>query len=199
MAKFPKADIGALALDRFRLRDEVAQKINEHRTMERRAAFQAFLLPESGLVVAKERSADFRQMSYEPSWQYEGGFLFQKHYFGPNPGEIRDGTEEFACAQFLDGLPQIRYWVRNLSRKPGSFRLQTSKDFFYPDFVCQLMDGRVLVVEYKGGNADKGWYAMPDSQEKRLVGAFWEKRSGGKCLFIMPEGRDFDAILKKLG
>ena len=83
-------------------------------------------------------------MGYEPSRVYEGGFQFQKHYFGPKPGELSektaDGqtTEEFRCAQFLDGLPQVQFWVRNLPRKPTSFRLQTSTDWFYPDFLCQL-------------------------------------------------------------
>jgi type III restriction enzyme len=112
---------------------------------------------------------------------------------------LREDTEEFECAQFLDGLPELKFWVRNLARKPGSFRLQTSKDWFYPDFICQLNDGRVLVVEYKGGNADAGWYAMPDSQEKRLIGALWESRSNGRCLFIMPPGRDWAAVLRKAG
>jgi len=197
MAKYGVTDIGALALDRFRLRDEVEKRVNEHRNLERRAAFQAFLLPEGGLLVSGQRQVDFLTMPYEPSWQYEGGFVFQKHYFGPKPGEMREGTEEFECAQFLDSLAEVKFWVRNLARKSGSFRLQTSKDWFYPDFVCQLLDGRVLAVEYKGGSADAGWYAMPDSEEKRAVGAVWESRSGGTCLFIMPEGRDFEAIRRK--
>lgn len=156
------------------------------------------LLPESPLTVAETRAIDFRAMGYEPSWVYEGGFVFRKHYFGPKPGEFREGTEEFACAQFLDDLTEVKYWVRNLARKASSFRLQTSKDWFYPDFVCLLNDGRVLVVEYKGGNADAGWYAMPDAEEKRLVGALWEQRSGGKCLFIMPPGKDFEAIRRTI-
>jgi len=198
MARLGIEDVATLALDRFRLRDEIERRINEHRTTERRAAFQALLLPESVLLVTPERAIDFRAMGYEPSWLYEGGFAFRKHYFGPKPGELREDTEEFECAQFLDGLPEVKFWVRNLARKPGSFRLQTSKDWFYPDFICQLTDGRALVVEYKGGNADAGWYAMPDSEEKRLIGGLWENRSGGNCLFIMPPGRDWRAILAKI-
>jgi type III restriction enzyme len=199
MAKHGITEIGLLALDRFRLRDEIETRINELRLAERKAAFQAFLFADSPLVVTESRGVDFKQMTYEPSWLYEGGFQFQKHYFGPKPGEMREGTEEFECGQFLDDLPEIKFWMRNLARKSTSFRLQTSKDFFYPDFICQLMDGRALAVEYKGGNADAGWYAMPDSEEKRLVGALWEGRSGGKCLFIMPPGKDFAAIRKKIG
>ena len=94
------------------------------------------------------RTINFKTIIYEPSWVYEGGFQFKKHYFGPKPGELlekrADGklTEEFQCAQFLDGLQEVEFWLRNLARKATSFRLQTSKDWFYPDFVCQLTDGR---------------------------------------------------------
>ena len=51
-----------------------------------------------------------------------------------------------------------------------------------------LDDGRVLVVEYKGGflaTAD-------DAKEKQLVGELWAARSGGKCLFAMVMGRDYN-------
>ncbi len=84
----------------------------------------------------------------------------------------------------------MRFWVRNLSRKSTSFRLQTSTDWFYPDFLCQLTDGRVLVVEYKG----KHLYA--DAEEKRAVGAVWASRSNGHCLFVMPTEGDFSGIQK---
>ena len=92
-------------------------------------------------------------------------------------------------------LPEVKYWVRNLERKPiHSFWLQTSTDKFYPDFVCLLTDERYLVVEYKGNHL---WTAE-DAKEKREIGELWKKRSEGKCLFIMPRGPDFDAIRAKL-
>ena len=40
-----------------------------------------------------------------------GGFQFEKHYFGCKPGELPEATpngdltENFKCAQFLDGMP----------------------------------------------------------------------------------------------
>ena len=139
-------------------------------------------------------------MGYEPSRVYEGGFHFQKHYFGSKPGELTEKTaegritEEFQCAQFLDGLAQVRFWVRNLVRKPTSFRLQTSKDWFYPDFLCQLTDGRTLAVEYKGKHLFDG----VDAEDKRAIGAIWASRSGGRCLFVMPTDGDFSTIRKML-
>jgi type III restriction enzyme len=196
MATFGISDIGVLALDRFRLRDELTIRTQQHREGARTESFQMFLLPNSMLAVSDERTINFKTMSYEPSWVYDGSFRFQKHYFGPKPGELRekkaDGklTEEFQCATYLDGLPEVKFWVRNLSRKPSSFRLQTSKDWFYPDFICQLTDGRVLAVEYKG----KHLYEGPDAEEKRAVGKVWASRSGGRCLFEMPTEGNLSGI-----
>ncbi len=52
----------------------------------------------------------------------------------------------------------------------------------------------MLVVEYKG----RAWSEMKDAQEKRDLGAVWESRSKGKCLFIMPNGPDLVAIGNKI-
>ncbi|MBI4633811.1 MAG: DEAD/DEAH box helicase family protein [Deltaproteobacteria bacterium] len=194
MSKYAITDVGVLAIDRFRLRDQIGARIQQHRDSERKAAFQQFLLPDSALVVSEERAINFRTMSYEPSWVYEGGFQFKKHYFGPKPGELAEKTsaekltEEFQCAQFIDGMPEVKYWVRNLARKATSFRLHTSKDWFYPDFLCKLVDGRVLVVEYKGK------HLWTDAEDKRAIGAVWASRSKGRYLFTMPTEGDFSTL-----
>lgn len=200
VAQFEISDLSVLVLDRFRLRDEIETRIQQHRESERKEAFQTFLFPNSALAVSEERAVNFRTMLYEPSWSYEGGFQFKKHYFGQKPGELRESTpnggvtEEFQCAQFLDGLSEVRFWVRNLPRKPTSFRLLTSTDWFYPDFICQLEDGRILAVEYKGAHL----YDGVDAEEKRTVGAIWASRSGGRCLFVMPTAGEYSAILKAI-
>lgn len=198
-ARLGLSDVAALELDRYRLRDRIEQAIQGHRVAERRAAFREWLLPQSELAVCESRGIDFRAQLYEPSWSYDGSFVFRKHYYGPKPGELRERktdrslTEEFQCAQFLDGWDAVQYWVRNLARKASSFRLQTSSDFFYPDFVCRLTDGRTFAVEYKGEHI----YDGVDAEEKRLVGAVWEARSKGRCLFAMPTKLDWASIRRK--
>jgi type III restriction enzyme len=188
------AEIGALALDRFRLREAVEKRIQEHRDAERGAAFQGFLLDGSALAVDDARAIDFRTSIYEPGWLYEGEFKFKKHYFGARPGELPEKTasgklmEEFRCAQFLDGHDAIEFWIRNVPRKASSFRLLTPDGRFYPDFICKLKDGRILVVEYKGAHLLEG------AAQKLAVGAVWAKRSGGKGLFAMPTDGDFTSI-----
>ena len=200
MAVYGIEDPSTLALDRYRLRDQVERRIQKHREEEREAAFKQWLLPESPLVVAESMTINFANIHYDPGWKYEGGFEFRKHYFGPQPGELKeqraDGklTEEFICAQFPDELPEVKFWVRNLSRRTTSFRLQTATDWFYPDFICLLTDGRVMAVEYKGSHLS----GNDDSGEKRAVGQVWESRSDGKCLFIMPDGKELGAIKKKM-
>ncbi len=193
-------DVSILSLDRYRLKAEIEKRIQRHRKEERESAFKQWLLPESSLVVGESKTINFAKMMYEPGWSYEGGFEFKKHYFGPKPGELKekrgDGktTEEFQCAQYLDALPEVKFWARNLSRRTTSFRLQTATDWLYPDFVCLLHDGRVLAVEYKGAHLS----GTEDSKDKRAVGAVWESRSGGRCLFLMPEGSDLEAIKGKI-
>ncbi|WP_246450542.1 hypothetical protein [Sphingomonas rhizophila] len=44
----------------------------------------------------------------------------------------------------------MKHWVRNIVRGPHAYWLPTSTDRFYPDFVAELIDGRMLVLEYKG-------------------------------------------------
>ncbi len=200
-ARLGVSDVAAIALDRFRLRDHIEKLIDRHRAAERQTAFQRWLLPESPLAVSPTSGIDFRAQLYEPSWSYDGSFVFKKHYYGPKPGELRERkadrslTEEFQCAQFLDALEEVDYWIRNLPRKATSFRLQTSTDFFYPDFVCRLKDGHALAVEYKGEHLFDG----VDAGEKRAVGAIWEARSKGKCLFVMPTALDWTCIRRKIG
>ena len=104
-----------------------------------------------------------------------------------------DGTpaEEFVCARAIDGNASVWHWVRNVERDDRfSFWLPTATDYFYPDFVAELNDGRVLVVEYKGAHL----LDFADTREKDQIGRQWEASSADKCLFLMAvaddKGRD---------
>jgi type III restriction enzyme len=54
---------------------------------------------------------------------------------------------------------------------------------FYPDFIAELTDGRVLVVEYKG----EPYVTNSDTKEKVAVAQKWEEAMGGKGLFLLAE------------
>jgi len=72
--------------------------------------------------------------------------------------------------------------VRNLVHQT-QFWMPTSKQRTYPDFVAKLKDGRLFVIEYKGGDR----FTADQEKEKRLVGELWAKYSGGKGLYLMAQ------------
>ena len=69
--------------------------------------------------------------------------------------------------------------MRNLVTEPCGFALATSRGRFFPDFVAELNDGRIAVVEYKGAHLLTDVYEI----EKRQIGELWAVKSGGKCIF----------------
>jgi len=178
-----------LAANRFRLRDAARDKISHYRRAALERAFQRMLLPECAtpVEVSPEVCFTFPMNQYPAVTWYLGPAQFNKHYYSI-PAKMND--EEAACAAFIDSLAEVAHWVRNLERDRYSFWLPTCTDKFYPDFVVQLRDGRILVVEYK---SERDW-SNDDSREKRMIGELWAARSGGHCLFVMPKGNDLQAI-----
>ncbi|MEJ7745386.1 MAG: DEAD/DEAH box helicase family protein, partial [Luteimonas sp.] len=184
-----------LAYRKFRLRDALQSRLDRAAKAAGRQQFMSLLQDADSLSADERCQMVFERGRYAWDYQYNGFVTLEKHFFR-EIGNLKPDGEEFECAQFLaNELPGVRWWVRNVERKPGAFSLQTSTDRFYPDFVCKLEDGRILVVEYKG--ADR--WSQPDEAEKRIIGELWEKRSGGRCLFVMPRGPDFAAIAGKIG
>lgn len=187
--------IEQLAQQKYRLRETLTEKIDQHRKTQVRRAFQHVLFDSGDATVttAPEFCFHFHEGNYAPHWYYEGGYQFQKHFF-PVVGELKSEGEEFDCAVFLDQFDEVNWWVRNVTNPRTAFWLQTSTDRFYPDFVAMLKDGRRLVVEYKG---DDRW-SNDDSKEKLAIGELWANASDGHCLFVMPKGPDWNAIRLKV-
>jgi len=184
--------LDTLVREKYRLRDAIATKIDNHRQSARSDSFNRFLTANSRLIVTPDKVFEFGEYPYPANSLHPGQHEFRKHFY-PTVGDLRPGTEEFMCAQIIDSLNEVDCWVRNLEGQPKlSFWLQTSRWRFYPDFVCRLKDGRYLVVEYKGG------HLYTDAEEKRTVGELWERRSEGRCLFIMPTNREYGVIQAKI-
>jgi type III restriction enzyme len=192
-----KAGLGieGLARAKFRLVEALVKVIAKHRDTREATAFERALFPQSGLDF--ETSADlelvFDESRYGYNQPYKGGTDFKNHLFRVI-GDLEPSGEEYECAVYLERHKGVKAWVRNTSRQPHSFWLQTSSDKFYPDFLALLHDGRVLVVEYKGAHIA----TTNDSKEKRLVGELWADRSKGKGLFLMIESREFNRIDRAL-
>lgn len=183
---------------------EVRETLAAIRQQERDSVYQRYLFaPDAKVDVSFDEAFAFTDGMYWDQRRYRGRWKPRKHFLGPDHVPAFDGAEngeEFQCAQAIDSLPDVTFWIRNVARHPNSFWLPTATDKFYPDFVAQLEDGRLLVVEYKGAHIAEG----PDTAEKRTIGRLWEEKSGGKGLFAIVEmavdGKDMRAqLVEKVG
>ena len=192
--------MSALWRAKYPLAQKLEAKIKALRQEARDEAYQVCLFStEARTRISFEEGFTFSKDMYIDVRRHRGGaFRFRNHFLGPDnvpafSGKDGDSGEEFICAQMLDSLnDKVEFWIRNVAQHVNSFRLPLASGFFYPDFVAKLKDGRIFVVEYKGEHfAGSG---NDDTNEKRLVGALWEKASSGKGLFAVVEkevdGRD---------
>lgn len=186
----------ALLRVKYPLAEATRREIERRRKTAITVGFQKSL---PGFLAAPRLEDSFRYaFTFHPTHYparppyYSGRYLFKKHYY-PVIHDLRekrtDGThaEEFLCARAIDAHPSVKHWVRNVEKEARfSFWLPTATDYFYPDFVCELTDGRVLVVEYKG----EPYKTNDDSREKAQIGHHWQQSSDGRCIFLFAVQKD---------
>jgi len=172
-----------LVRGRFLLESVIRDRLGRARRAAYKTALQQVLLHDTKHLTVDLRQHGFQFPPHYPASQlYNGRMRFNKHYY---PLIAQMNSEEAECAAALDTHPKVKYWVRNLERQlRHAFSLPTSGDWFYPDFVAQLTDGRILVVEYKGEHLKTN----ADTQEKDMVGKAWANISGN--MFLMAFKRD---------
>lgn len=198
----------ALVRARFQLAQALTKEIGRLRQLAMANGFQGRLMDMAvpGVEQLAHYNFHYQAGQYPARQMYQGSYEFGKHFY-PVIHDLREKTqagavaEEFRCAQAVDAHPKVKQWVRNIERQDKfSFWLSMSTDYFYPDFVAELLDGTVLAVEYKG----EPYKTNDDSREKIQVGDRWEQSSGGRCLFLFAvqrddKGRDvFQQIAQKL-
>ena len=187
--------LAQLLRGQFVLRRKLQEQLEVARRSAMAEGFQDALFANQSAVVSSDDPGyafayppDLSQ--YPARSYYNGSYRFQNHYY-PVPGALKwrtDGgaeTEEFRCARAIDMLDDVKFWVRNLVH-PSQFWMPTAHARTYPDFVALLNDGRLLVVEYKGGDR----FSNDDSQQKRAVGELWAARSNGKGIYLMAQKSD---------
>ena len=178
--------IAALMRCKFILARKIRDKIGTIRRQERKSAYQQRLFaPEAKVEISFDAAFSFKAGMYQDQRRYRGRWKPGTHFLGPDHVPAFDGVEggeELQCAEAIDRLPGVKYWLRNVARHPESFRLPLAAGWFYPDFVALLEDGRLFVIEYKGALRDP-----LDTAEKRTIGELWERKSKGAGLFSVVE------------
>ena len=189
-----KLSLTALVRAQFQLVRAVNIEIDRLFELARKKAFQGELF--SKMSVSPTLSAfnqfEFKAGVYPVRKPYRGSYEFAKHFYTAiddlkektNTGKV---SEEFECAQAIDLNKNVKYWVRNIpQQRQTSFWLPTSSDYFYPDFVIELNNGAIVLIEYKG----EPYKSNDDSREKNMVGEQWAKGSNGKRLYLMAVSKD---------
>ncbi len=172
---------------KFSLVRAVREQIESYRQQAALQGFNYALFEQDELLETRFDAVFEFSPGYYPARPpfYAGRYQFSKHFY-PEIEDLDERGEEFDCAKLIDSHPKVKYWIRNLNKNEAAFRLPLAQSWFHPDFIVELLDGRLLVVEYKG----KVYVTNDDSREKRLVGEVWAKKSGGRCLFLMAEQRN---------
>jgi type III restriction enzyme len=199
LTEIRKIALPNLMIAKFALLNKLLAIINQARAKARTTSFDLFQR-EYRKVLDFDTGFEFKKGMYDISVPYQGSYNFTKNFLGNSNISSIDGGEkgeEFQCAIAIDSEPQVKYWVRNIARHTASFKLPTSTDYFYPDFIAMLQNGRILVVEYKGAFiADS-----QDTKEKALIGEIWEKQSDKKGLFLLAiknkNGKTVDQQIKE--
>ena len=181
--------LAQLLKGQFVLRRKLAEQLQIAKEKAYKQGFQQALFAGGLEIVASDEPGHAftypAEMALYPAHSYyRGAYRFRKHYY-PVPGDLKNIGEEFECARQIDLLDEVEFWVRNLVH-PTQFWMPTSIQRTYPDFVAKLKDGRLFVIEYKGGDR----FSSDQEKEKRLVGELWAKRSNGKSLYLMAQVSD---------
>lgn len=179
--------LAALMRCRFLLARRLRDRIAAVRQAARERAYQSCLFgPDAAPTVSTDHGFRFADGMFDGVPAYRGSYRFTKHFLPAVPAfDSGEDGEELSAAKQLDAVLEVDVWVRNVASHPAAFWLPLATGRTYPDFVARLKDGRLLVVEYKGG------HLVRDASEKRLAGELWERSGGG--LYVFAE-RERDAL-----
>jgi type III restriction enzyme len=171
--------VGQLAEARYVLARRLLSKIEDLRNAACKVLFRQAVL-DGGWSIEIDWHNLFSARSYPApaGTRYNGRFRFNKNYYGAVIADLKSDGEEFDCLVEIDRHPRVKSWIRNLDFPPG-FALPTSRGRFFPDFLLELVDGTVVVIEYKGQHLRSDPYEI----EKREVGRIWARATNGKCRF----------------
>ena len=184
------ADLSILVRKRHELADATIRRVAAHGRVQVREAAEMLFDAQGKRRLETSMNVPFKleEHDYRPNHQYHGPLDFQNHAFDLK-GDMNG--EEAECASRIDRHPNVKRWLRNLEyESAGGFNLPLSPGRFFPDFIAELCDGRIAIVEYKGA-----YIADSDKERhKETVGKLWAERSDGQCVFVRVVERDWAVL-----
>jgi len=184
-----KMDVQSLMSNKYALKKAIALKLKSFLESSKTVSFEK-LLESRRFTLSHENMVDFLPNSYVPNPDSRSS-QFKKHHYA-YVDKFDSYKEEYEVAKYIDNLPEVTTWVRNIARDhENAFWLQTSKHKFYPDFIIKLNNGKTVVAEYKGEHLK----SSDDTKEKELVGNLWASKFD-EYVFLMLYKDDYKEKLK---
>lgn len=172
---------------KYQLKRAILKKLNKILKESKNVSFKRFL-KDGNFVTNEENIFRFTPNSYRPN-EDSRSTNFKKHHY--KYVDKFDSNEEYECAKYIDNLPEVATWIKNISQdSKNSFWLQTSTDKFYPDFIIKLSNGKLIVAEYKGEHLKND-----DTKEKEIIGKAWALQAEN-CGFLMLYKDDYKEKLR---
>ncbi|MDZ4153231.1 MAG: restriction endonuclease subunit R, partial [Methylicorpusculum sp.] len=153
-----KLTLTALVRAQFQLVRAINLEIDRLFEIARRKAFQGELFGKMAVAPIPDafNQFEFKPGVYPVRKPYRGSYEFSKHFYSAID-DLKEKTsmgrvsEEFECARAIDMHKNVKHWIRNIPQhRQTSFWLPTATDYFYPDFVVELNNGAIALIEYKG-------------------------------------------------
>jgi type III restriction enzyme len=168
-------------------------RIADHGREQARQAMRTLIKESPDAIEVSPRFAMLvEEHRYSPSQTFDRGHHFQRHAFTIVADMNR---EEAECATRIDSYPNVARWLRNTDSAPqGGFSLPKSPGNFFPDFIAELANGAIVLIEYKMAKMAKD----PEELHKKAVGELWEARSNGSGRFAWILNRDWATLEAKL-
>jgi type III restriction enzyme len=175
--------------DRWHLAAILRERLDRLREQAMRLATDRALA--AGAVRTSVPTEHFRFTTYPADGASGHGFL---HHVYPLLAAF-DSAEEQRAAEVLDRHPRVVRWVRNPVGDHGFALPRRPLDgnrWFYPDLIAELDDGRLLLVEVKGGHLA----ATVDTRDKVDAALRWAEVTGnGFALVVDGDVAAIDAVL----
>jgi type III restriction enzyme len=189
----PGATLPVVVRRRHPLAQLIRTIVSDHgRAQSRLTTERLFQESPDLLAVSNEFAVMIEEQAYLPPRLLDRGHSFDRHAFSV---VANMGGEELECAMRIDIHPNVARWIRNTEHVAhGGFSLPLSPGNFFPDFIVELRDGRIVLVEYKGGR----WAVHPDETHKKRIGELWEARSNGRCRFAWVVDCDWSELQRQL-
>jgi type III restriction enzyme len=184
------SDLTLLISKKYQLKKAILKKLISIINSAKNLSFKT-LFKESDLSLDMDNCICFSSENYTPNPDSRSE-NFKKHKY--KFVHKLDSQEEYDVALYIDGLPNVVSWIRNIDKDyVNSFWLQTVEGKFYPDFIINFDNGKTVVAEYKGAVYIREYEAV-----KKPIGDAWGSLSDN-FKFVSLYADNYKEQLKNMG